>query len=114
MSPASLTVSAWLVGAAVLLGVLLAGFYLTERPIRGAARSVSVLHGALASAGTALALTAGGLRLNTLMLLAALVGGALIVVAKLRRQRPAGLIVALHATFGVAGAVLLAAALARP
>jgi hypothetical protein len=36
---------------------------------------------------------------------AALAGGGLVVVDQLRRRRPSGLVVALHATMGVAGFV---------
>ncbi len=40
---------------------------------------------------------------------AALCGGIILTVARLRRRPPAMLVVGLHATFGVAGLVLLAA-----
>lgn len=109
---AALGIAAWVVGAAVLLGVLLAGFYLAERPVRGAARVASVAHGVLAAAGTGLALAAGGPWVASALLLLALGGGGAIVLAQLRRRRPAGLLVTLHAAVGIGGAVLLATALA--
>lgn len=103
--------AAWTVGAAVLLGVVLGGFYLAGRPIRGAGRAAGILHGVLAAAGTALAAASAGLNLATAMLLLALLGGGIVVLAQLRRRRPPGLAVMLHATLGAAGAVLLVAAL---
>ena len=102
--------AAWIVGAAVLLGVVLGGFYLAGRPIRGPARAASILHGVLAATGTVLAAASVGVNLATAMLLLALLGGGIVVLAQLRRRRPPGLAVMLHATLGAAGAVLLAAA----
>lgn len=104
--------AAWVLGAALLLGVVLGGFYLAERPIRGAARVGSVVHGLLAAAGTGMALAAGVAVLPTALLGLALAGGGVIVLAQLRRRRPPGLAVMLHAAAGAAGVVLLAAALA--
>ena len=112
-----LTASLWLVGAAVAAGLGLSCFYLLERPIRGAARLASWAHGLVGAAGTALAVTAafpaadpGGFgRLSVYGLGATLLAGVAIFVAQLRRRRPPGLVVVLHATLGMAAFIILLA-----
>ena len=130
-----MTVAFWLLGAVVAAGITLGCFYLQERRIRGPWAWLSGAHGVAGTVGVALVLfglwrhggsawgdgawgdggrgdgaqgfdnVAGG------MLAATLAGGALVVWAQLRGRRPSGLVVALHATLGVAGYVMLAAAL---
>ncbi len=118
-----LTGALWLVGLAVLAGIGLSGFYLQERPIRGAARWASAAHGVAGTAGVALvawsawsaAADANGfLHLSTYLLGATLLGGLIVAAGVLRRRRTPGLVVALHATLGVAGAVILVAYAATP
>ncbi len=50
----------------------------------------------------------------TTLLVSTLIGAAVVVVAQVRRRRPSGLVVALHATLGVAGYVILAAYASAP
>jgi hypothetical protein len=113
-----LVVSVWVLGVAVAAGAGLSSFWLMERPPPGWAWAASALHGLLAAAGAGLlvALVYGGApdgqnfgHLASWFVVAALLGGAVIVVARLRRRRPSGLVVALHASVGLAGFVLLLA-----
>ncbi len=108
----------WILGMTVAAGLALGCFYLQERPIRGWARWTSVGHGLLGVAGSALFLASmaagapdrsGMGQAATCLLVGALIGAAVVVVAQARRRRPSGLVVALHATLGVAGYVILAA-----
>lgn len=98
-------------------------FYLQERPIRGSARWISIGHGLLGVAGSALffaSVVAGapdrsGMgRVATGLLVGTLIGAAVVVLAQARRRRPSGLVVALHATLGVAAYVILAAYVSTP
>ena len=107
----------WILGLTVAAGLALGCFYLQERPIRGWARWISVGHGLLGVTGSTLffaSLAAGapdrsGMgQVATSLLVGALIGAAAVVVAQARRRRPSGL-VAVHATLGVAGYVILAA-----
>ena len=112
-----LEVAVWVVGAAVLLGVGLSAFYLAERPIQGAARWASVVHGLVGVGGAGLTAAAvmgaadpqGLGRIALVLLGAALLGATVIVVSNVRRRRPGGLVVALHAIAAVSAAVILAA-----
>ncbi len=105
------TATSWILGLAVLGGVWLAGVWLQERR---PAWWMDVLHGAAGLAGCVLAfvlLSAGSDgqgfgRLAGWFLGSALAGGGLVAVAQLRRRRPSGLVVALHATLGITGLVL--------
>jgi hypothetical protein len=106
-----LTVVSWLLGLAVLAGVGLAGVWLQERR---PAWWMGAAHGVVGLVGTAMALLwlmgaadrQGFGRLAGWFLGIALAGGGVVVVAQLRGRRPSGLVVALHATMGVAGFVL--------
>jgi hypothetical protein len=118
-----LTWALWLLGLAVLAGIGLSTFHLQERPIRGAARWASAGHGLAGAAGTALVFAAlwsaasdanGFSQLALYLLGAALLGGLIIGLGALRRRRASGLVVALHATLGVAGAVILLAYVSTP
>jgi hypothetical protein len=113
-----LTAASWCLGAAVVAGLALAGLWLVERPPRGAARLGSAAHGLAGAAGTAmvLSLALGGAndpqgfaRMAAWLLGAALLGGGAVVLAQLRGRRPSGLVVAIHATLGIAGFVILLA-----
>ncbi len=113
----------WILGMTVAAGLALGCFYLQERPIRGWARWTSVGHGLLGVTGSALLIASmatgapdrGGMgQVATTLLVATLIGAAVIVVAQVRRRRPSGLVVALHATLGVAGYVILAAYTSTP
>lgn len=48
------------------------------------------------------------------LLAGTLIGAAMMAVAQIRRRRPSGLAVALYATLGVAGRVILAAYASAP
>ena len=111
-----LTIALWLLTAVVAGGIALACLWLLERPFGGAGRAAAIAHGAGGAAGTLIVLTllvrgapdpAGLGRVAAAFLGAALLGGAVVVVAQWRRRRPPGLIVALHATVGIAGFVIL-------
>ena len=113
----------WTLGATVAAGLALGCFYLQERPIQGSARWISVGHGFLAVAGSTLffASVAAGApdrsgmgQVATTLLIGTLIGAAVVVVAQARRRRPSGLVVAVHATLGVAGYVILAAYASTP
>ncbi len=118
----ALDASVWVLGAAVAGGIALACLWLMERPVRGAWRWASAAHGLIAAAGTALLAAAawaapdaqGFGRLAIWMLGLALLGGLVVAVAQLRRRRPPGLAVILHATMGVAGYVILLAYAGMP
>ena len=107
----------WLLGGAALLGVALSTFYLAEKPIRGGARWASAVHGLGGGIGVGVAVYAIALapdrqgfgRIAAILLGATLLAALLIVATQLRRRRPAGLVVALHAVTGVAALVILAA-----
>lgn len=113
-----LTLALWILAAAVAAGIALSCFYLLERPIRGAARLGVHAHGLLGIVGTGLvaARLIGGApdpqnfgRIALWMLGLALSGGLVILAAALRRRRAPGLVVALHATVGMGGFVILLA-----
>lgn len=113
-----LSASLWLLAAAILIGIGLAALWLQGHRPAGWARLAAPLHGLAAAAGTALLLAfiVGGAadpqnfgHLTAWFLGIALAGGTVIVVSQLRRRRPAGLVVALHASLGLAGFVLLLA-----
>ncbi len=101
-----------------MAGIGLCSFYLLERPIRGWARLASIVHGVAGAAGVAVVIAAtarattdpqGFGRLAASFLAVTLLGGLAVAATQLRRRRPAGLLVALHATVGMAGLVILAA-----
>ena len=113
-----LTGATWLLSGVGVAGIGLCCFYLLERPIRGWARLASVVHGVAGAAGVAVVVAAvfraasdaqGFGRLAAGFLAATLLGGLAVAAAQVRRRRPAGLLVALHATVGMAGLVILAA-----
>jgi hypothetical protein len=116
-----LDISFLVLAGAVLLGSLLAVFYLRTTVAAAAPWPLALLHGALGTSGLgllALALrgTPRGLEQGTgsfgmisfgLLALAAIAGVGLLV-AHLQRWRP-GLLLGLHATLAVGGFVILAA-----
>ena len=113
----------WILGITVAGGLAIGCFYLLERPIRGLARWVSVGHGLLGVAGSVLFFAVmaagppdkGGMgQVATSLLIGALAGAAVVVLAQVRRRRPSSLVVALHATLGAAGYVVLAAYATTP
>lgn len=113
-----LTGATWLLSGVGVAGIGLCCFYLLERPIRGWARLASIVHGMAGAAGVAVVIVAIGQaaidpqgfgRLAASLLAVTLLGGLAVAAAALRRRRPAGLLVAVHATLGVAGLVILAA-----
>lgn len=113
----------WILGMTVAAGLALGCFYLQERPIRGFARWTSVGHGLLGVTGSTLffaSMAAGASdrsgmgQAATTLLVGTLIGAAVVMVAQVRRRRPSGLVVALHATLGVAGYVILAAYASAP
>ena len=110
-----LTVAIWTLGATVLAGMALAAWWLKERQPPWAAAAV---HGAAGRVGTVvlLALLWSGAadrqdfgQMAAWLIGAALLGGGTVVAAQLLRRRPSALVVILHATFGVAGFVMLLA-----
>ena len=113
----------WILGITVAAGLAISCFYLQERPIRGLARWISVGHGLLGVTGSTLffASIAVGVpdrsgmgQVATSLLVGALIGASVVVLAQVRRRRPSGLVVALHATLGVAGYFILAAYASAP
>ena len=113
----------WILGATVAAGLAISCFYLLERPIRGLARWASIGHGLLGVAGSMLffaSMAAGAPDRSGMgqvaagLLIGALTGAAVVILAQVRRRRPSGLVVALHATLGVAGYVVLAAYATTP
>ena len=85
----------WILGMTVAAGLVLGCFYLQERPIRGWARWTSVGHGLLGVAGSALFFASmatgapdrnGMGQVATTLLVATLIGAAMIVVAQVRRR----------------------------
>ena len=113
----------WILGVTVAAGLAISCFYLLERPIRGLARWVSVGHGLLGVTGSVLffmsvaagAPDRGGMgQVAASLLIGTLTGAAVVVLAQVRRRRPSGLVVALHATLGVAAYIVLAAYAATP
>ena len=113
----------WILGLTLAAGLVIGCFYLQERPIRGWARLVSVGHGLLGVTGSTLffaSMAAGASDKNGMgqvaasLLAGTLVGAAVVVLAQIRRRRPSGMVVALHATLGVAGYVILAAYATTP
>ena len=117
-----LTASLWLVGLAVAGGLGLSCFYLLERRIEGLARLGSYAHGAVGASGVGLmALAAFRLgddpngfgRIAVWLLGLTLAAGLAVLATQLRRRKPSGLVVALHATLGVSGFVILVAFASR-
>lgn len=112
-----LSYALWLLGGVALMGLALSSFYLAEKPIRGGARWASIAHGLGGAAGAGVAVYAIALapdqqgfgRVAAILLGATILAALLIVLAQLRRRRPAGLAVAVHAVSGVAALVILAA-----
>ncbi len=113
----------WILAITVAAGLAISCFYLQERPIRGVARWISLAHGLLGVTGSTLflALMAAGApdrsgmgQVAASLLVGTLIGAAMVVLAQVRRRRPSGLVVALHATLGVAGYVILAAYASTP
>jgi hypothetical protein len=113
----------WILGITVAVGLAISCFYLLEQPIRGLARWVSVGHGLLGVTGSVLFFTvmaigapdrSGMGQVATSLLIGTLTGAAVVVLAQVRRRRPSGLVVALHATLGVAGYIVLAAYATTP
>jgi len=113
----------WILGVTVAAGLAIACFYLQERPIRGWARWISVGHGLSGVIGSALffvSIAAGASdkygmgRVATSLLVGTLMGAAVVIFAQVRRRRPSGLAVALHATLGMAGYVIFAAYASTP
>ena len=107
-----------LLSAAELAGIGLCCFYLLERPIRGWSRLGSAAHGLAGTAGAALTGLAvfGGARdpqnfghLAIYAFAATLALALVIIGAQLRRRRPPGLAVAIHATVGMAALIVLLA-----
>ena len=110
--------AAWLLAAVGLAGIGLSCCYLLERPIRGWAGLASIVHGLTGAVGVAIVVAAvaradvdrqGFGRLSVELLAATLLGGLLVAATHLRRRRPAGLLVALHAILGVSAIVIVAA-----
>lgn len=107
----------WLLGGVALLGLALSTFYLAEKPIRGGIRWASLAHGLGGGAGAGVAVYAIALapdrqgfgRIAAILFGMTILAALVIVLAQLRRRRPAGLAVALHAVSGVAALVILAA-----
>ncbi len=108
----------WILGVTVAAGLAIGCFYLQERSIRGWARWISAGHGLLGVMGSAVffvSMAAGASdrngmgRVATSLLVGTLMGAAVLAYAQIRRRRPSGLAVALHATLGVAGYVIFAA-----
>ncbi len=113
----------WILGVTVAAGLAVGCFYLQERPIRGLARWISVAHGLLGVTGSTLFFTvvaagapdrSGMGQIAASLLAGTLMGAAVVVLAQIRRRRPSGLVVALHATLGAAGYVILAAYASTP
>jgi hypothetical protein len=113
-----LTFILWLLTGVIAAGIGLAVLWLLEHRFREAAQFGAVAHGAAGAAGTVLALRLilagapdpGGLgRVAAVLLAGALLGGAVLALAQLRRRRAPGLVVTIHATLGVAGFVILLA-----
>ena len=113
----------WILGVTVAAGLAIGCFYMLERPIRGWARLLSAGHGLLGVTGSTLLFVpiaagasdrSGMGQVATGLLAATLMGAAVVVYAQVRRRRPPGLVVALHATLGVAGYVILAAYVSMP
>ena len=113
----------WILGITIVVGLAISCFYLQELPIRGLVRWISVVHGLLGVTGSTLffVLIATGApdksgmgQVATSLLIGALIGAAVVVLAQVRRRRPSSLVVALHATLGMAGYVVLAAYASTP
>ena len=112
----------WVLGLTVAAGLGLSCFYLLERPIVGRARLASYAHGLAGATGVGLLLAAvwgaadaqGFGRIAAYSLGATLLAGLIVFAAQLRRRRPSGLVVALHATLGVAGFVIFVAYASLP
>ena len=116
-----INIAFWVLAATVAAGIGLSCCYLAERPILGATRWVSWAHGLAGTSGVCLLIVhvwsstpdpAGFDRVAAWMLGLTLAGGALVVVAQMRRRKPSGLLVALHAIVGVGGFVILTASVA--
>lgn len=118
-----LNAALWILGATVAAGLAVSCSYLLERPVRGLARWVSIGHGLLGVTGSMLFLTSVAIgapdrsgmgQVATGLLVGTLAGAAVVILAQVRRRRPSSLAVALHATLGMAGYVVLAAYAATP
>lgn len=118
--PSPLESSFYLLGAAVALGSGLAIQFIRGPAVRPAPRPVAAVHGVLGAAGLAALLlalrrglppsatgTAGFVPAAAILLGLALVAGLLIALAAWPRRRPAGVLVAIHASAAVAGFVVL-------
>jgi hypothetical protein len=121
-----LTLSSWLLGAAILGGVALIGLLQWARPT-GRIWTPGALHGLLGLAGLA-ALTLG-LREPTratqsgagqfgiiaaVLLACAVLCGAVMFLARATARKPPGLMLGLHATFAVGGVIMLVAYISEP
>ncbi len=113
--------SAWLLGAGVLLGLVLVILSQTVTPGRqpwwpgalhaglGLAAFVFLLVGGLdASPREVQQGTASFGIIAAWLLAAALCLGSILAIGRMRRRPPSMLVIGIHATFGVAGLVLLA------
>lgn len=103
--------TSWVLGAAVLAGLGLAGLWLQERRPAWWLGAVHGVVGLLGSVMVVLVLARasdgqGFGRLAAWFVGIALAGGGVVTVMQVLRRRPPGLVVALHATMGVAGFVL--------
>ena len=111
--------------AAVLTGSVLAFLYARHAQPSAARKAASPIHGALGAAGlVALVLallrglppsrmgTAGFAPTAAALLAAALCLGLVLALVTWRRRRPAGALVGVHASFAIAGFVLLLALVA--
>ena len=101
-------VAVWVVGAAVAWGLVVGVFWLLGRRGRGL-RAMGYGHGVVGVLGAGLAVYGAGGAAVAMggMLLGAVGGGLVVAWAHVRGRRAAGMAVVLHATFGVAGLLLL-------
>ncbi len=115
------------VSAAVLIGLALGTLYMIKEDPPKRIMVVGWLHGALGATGVGLLLLAlrGASRgvaqgagsfgwISGTMLAATLAGGIVILAGHLRRKPNPPLLIAMHATLGVAGYVMLAAYFSMP
>ena len=125
LSGGALTVwSGWLILAAALAGVLLAGLHFRPQGPPSFAGAAGVAHGLVGAAGLAALLFALGRpdaarppgtdafrRFAVVLLGLALLGGAAVGLAGRRRKRLSPGLVGVHASLAIAGLAVLAAAL---